>query len=140
MGIFDRFKKGNSKFISEEKHKSGKKNQLSMSKGTLKKLREYGINEKSKLKLEYFFYTDSEEKAKKLSNELQSKLGYSSQFGLAAKSNNAYIVTGWTKKIQMHSKTVEKWISDMCDLGFDHDSEFDGWGTNPEQIGEQATE
>jgi hypothetical protein len=28
---------------------------------------------------------------------------------------------------------VLDWTSRMCDVGREHDCEFDGWGTNPKQ-------
>jgi hypothetical protein len=43
------------------------------------------------------------------------------------------VITGWTEKIEMSDANVAAWTRGMCELGFKHDCEFDGWGTNPGQ-------
>ena len=42
-------------------------------------------------------------------------------------------ITGWTTPLEMSANLVLDWVDQMCNLGFEHDCEFDGWGTNPEQ-------
>jgi len=99
---------------------------------TLMRLYESKLSENSKLRLEYFFYTNSEEKAASLHQAL-IKRGYSGSYGYSASTNSIYIVTGWTVPIMMSRNTVIAWTETMCRIGFEHDAEFDGWGTNPEQ-------
>lgn len=60
-------------------------------------------------------------------------MGYESEFGQAAGDDKLQIVTGWSSPIQMATEAVVEWTRQMCDIGFKHDAEFDGWGTNPEQ-------
>lgn len=31
----------------------------------------------------------------------------------------------------MDTRLVVEWTKEMCRLGYSHDAEFDGWGTNP---------
>ncbi|MBW8183483.1 ribonuclease E inhibitor RraB [Shewanella nanhaiensis] len=128
FGIF----KSKKRFISEQQHKDNLDYQLSMSPQTVAQLREHGVTENKLLKLEYFFYTNASVKAKSLSEELSS-LGYSSEFGESANDDNIKVITGWTSPISMSTEAVMKWTSKMCHLGYSHDCEFDGWGTNPEQ-------
>ena len=119
-------------FQSEAQFKENLVRQVSMTSQTLALLYEYGVSEKSELKLEYFFYTNSEAKAKSLHEALVSK-GYSGKYSQSVSDDSIYVVTGWTAPIRMDKDSAVKWTAAMCKLGFDHDAEFDGWGTNPEQ-------
>ena len=130
--VFKLFKKKNSQFISENQHKDNLASQLNMSPQTVEQLRGIGINEDRELKLEYFFYTNATEKAEALSNEL-SGMGYSSEFGQSAHDKKVQIVTGWSSPLQMTTAKVLEWTESMCNAGFKHDCEFDGWGTTPKQ-------
>jgi len=67
------------------------------------------VTDDDRLKLEYFFNTDPPEKASALAGD------------------------GWTAAMTMSTDVVQSWARQMCDLGFKHDCEFDGWGTTPEQ-------
>ncbi len=98
---------------------------------TLEQLRQAGVTEDKELKLEYFFYTNSNEKAKELANEL-AKLNYTVEHKLAVDSKTEFIITGWTTKMKMTEDVVKKWTKEMCELGYKNDCDFDGWGTQPE--------
>ena len=130
--MFDIFKGKPKKFVSEQQHKDNLASQLSMSPQTIEQLRAYGVGEDKWLKLEYFFYTNSAEQAAELSKELDV-MGYSNQYGESAHDKNMQIITGWSTPISMATDTVVEWTASMCNIGFKHDCEFDGWGTNPEQ-------
>ncbi len=135
MGIFDFLSKTggeNKKFVSEISYEKNRANQVKMVPQTLGQLRDLGISDSKELKLEYFFYTDSNEKATILAEEL-NKLNYSVEYGQSAGDKKLFVVTGWTEKMKMDESTVVNWTKRMCETGFHHDCEFDGWGTNPEQ-------
>lgn len=119
-------------FHSETQFKENLVRQTTMTPQTLAQLYEYGVSEDSELKLEYFFYTNSEDKAASL-HEALVNLGYSGKYGQSASDESIYIVTGWTLPINMRRDSTVGWTESMCRLGFEHDAEFDGWGTNPEQ-------
>ena len=85
-----------------------------------------------KAKLEFFFYTNTSEKAAQLAEELKV-LSYDVDFGESQGDQNLLIITGWTTKIKMDEQTILKWTADMTKLGYKYDAEFDGWGTNPGQ-------
>ena len=119
-------------YHSETQFKENLTRQVSMTPQTLAQLYEHGISEDSELKLEYFFFTDSEDKAASLHESLAG-MGYSGEYGQSASDDAIYIVTGWTVPIKMDKESAVEWTAAMCKLGFDHDAEFDGWGTNPEQ-------
>jgi regulator of RNase E activity RraB len=134
MGLFKYFKgKGNiGIFVSELSFKTNRKMQLSMTPLTLNQLRNLGVIEEQELRLEYFFYTNTFEKAK-LFADVIGQLNYQVSYGQAAGNKKLYVITGWTSKMKMSNYTVGEWASQMCDLGYKFDCEFDGWGTTPNQ-------
>jgi len=120
------------RYWSAEAHRRNVENQVRMAPSTLTELGRYGVTSQSELKLEFFFYTDTTAKAASLAVDL-TQLGYQVQYGLAATDNGQAVVTGWTTPMPMSKENVVAWTRQMCNLGFDHDCEFDGWGTTPEQ-------
>jgi regulator of RNase E activity RraB len=118
-------------FVSKIDFTNNLKNQVEMAPLVLKHHRKEGVTENTELKLEFFFYTNSDEKAKKLADEL-AKLNYTAKYMLAVDSNTEFIITGWTTKIKMSDNVVKDWAKEMCELGYKYDCEFDGWGTQPE--------
>jgi regulator of RNase E activity RraB len=131
MSLFSFITKRTDRFLSDKDHRKNVKLQLSMTPQTLKQLHSYGVNDNSKLKLEFFFFTDQSEKAEKLKSALDDK-SYSIR-ELHLTENQHWIISGWTTQLQMDLDTILSWTKEMCDIGFEHDCEFDGWGTTPEQ-------
>ena len=134
MGFFNFFKTkcNNGKFVSEKAFSENCENQILMTPQTLSQLRELNVTEDKELKLEFFFYTNTADKAEQLALEIQ-KLNYSVQHGISAGDKNLYIITGWTDKMKMSNEVVKQWAKQMCELGYKFDCEFDGWGTEPDQ-------
>jgi hypothetical protein len=128
-----KFRKGKpKKFLSEKDHERNLASQISMTPQTVQQLREYDVTEDKSLKLEYFFYTNTPEKASALNSVLKN-MSYDSDFDQTSGDAKLQIVTGWTSPILMTEKTVVEWTEKMCNVGYEYDVEFDGWGTNPEQ-------
>ena len=121
-----------SPFQTDDAYIQNRDKQLAMAPQTVAQLRNYGVNDHSQLKLEYFFYTNAEGKAAALSQKL-SGMGYTGAHEHSAGDKRLFLVTGWTSRMKMDDQTVLDWTGRMCDLGREHDCEFDGWGTNPEQ-------
>ena len=120
------------RFVTEAAFQSNLDRQTSMSPETVAQLREYGVTADSELRLEYFFYTNTREKAQALAEVLEAKR-YRVGLGPSASDDSLTVVTGWTTPIIMDSENVVKWTEEMTRLGYAHDCEFDGWGTNPNQ-------
>ncbi len=118
--------------MDELSHKQNLASQTQMTPQTMSQLREHGVTDSSELRLEFFFYTDEQSKADDLLTAVKS-LEYSAEAGLSAGDDGLYLVTGWTTKIKMSTEEVLNWTKSMCKLGYEHDCEFDGWGTNPKQ-------
>jgi len=121
-----------SRYISEEQHKENLAAQLTTSPATVQQLQAFGIAEGRSVKLEYFFYTNAEEKAEALSHDLAA-MGYHVEFESSDNPKKIRIVAGASAPVQMANEQVLEWTETMCNLGYKHDCEFDGWGLNPEQ-------
>ena len=134
MGLFDFFRprpQSGGRYITEQQFKDNSAKQMQYTPQTLMQLRKIGVNAGNELKLEYFFYTNSLEKAKAFSKEI-AKLGYTTKYGESQGVKNEFVVTGWTSKMKMDDKTVLSWTQMMCNLGYKFDCDFDGWGTSPD--------
>ncbi len=134
MGFFDflKPKQNTTRFITETVFQEKRDKQLQMTPQLIEELRKLGVKAENELKLEYFFYTNTAEKAKNLATEIE-KLGYEGEHGVSASSVQLFVITGWTTKIQMSDATLLDWTREMCELGFKFDAVFDGWGTYPNQ-------
>ena len=133
MGLFNFFKNNESKkFVNEQDFNKNLSKQLQMTPMTMEQLRKINISEDKELKLEFFFYTNTLEKANNLELEL-NKINYQVESRQSASNKKEYIVTGWTTKMKMTDEIVKRWTKEMCEIGFKYDCDFDGWGTSPEQ-------
>lgn len=120
------------RFVSDLQYRENVEKQCAMSPATLAQLRQHGVTEDTELRLEFFFYTNAIPKMESLVNDLMG-IGYEVECGESAAADGTYIVTGWTSKMRMSDDVVKAWTEKMCQIGFNHDTEFDGWGTIPEQ-------
>ncbi len=132
MSILDLFRKQPKRFITEAGHQKNLAFHLKTSPQTVEQLRSFGVTDDSHLKLEFFFYTNTIEKAQGLAEKLEAQ-NYVVEYGESAGNKKIQIITGWTTPIQMTTEKVLEWTGLMCNLGYEHDCEFDGWGTNPKQ-------
>jgi len=137
MGLFSalfgsKSRGGDGRFRSDAAYAKNRSHQLLMTPQTMTQLRNYGVTDESQLKLEYFFYTNAKEKAELLARKL-TDLGYTGGYDQSATNKKELVINGWTSPIKMTDQTVLDWTASMCDLGREHDCDFDGWGTNPQQ-------
>jgi regulator of RNase E activity RraB len=133
MGLFSFFgKKDSIQFVSGEAFEEKSAIQLNMLPVLMGKLRELNVDEDRELMLEFFFYTNTHQKAITFAQEL-SNLNYQVKYGVSEGDKKLFIITGWTIKIKMKDAIVATWIRQMCSLGYKFDCEFDGWGTIPDQ-------
>lgn len=132
MGLFNFFK-GDNRFVTEKQYNDNVSRQKKMNAQTIEQLNKYGVTDSSELKLEFFFYTNEQDKASNLAIELK-KLNYEiEKADTAAGDKKQWVVSGWSTKMKTDLTTVTKWTTEMCKLGFDHDCDFDGWGTLPDR-------
>ena len=123
---------GNERFQTDDAYARNRAGQTTMTPQTVAELRKYGVTDQSRLKLEYFFYTNTEAKAAALAQRL-SEIGYAGRYDHSASNRNQFVVTGWTSPMKIDDQTVLAWTLRMCETGCDFDCEFDGWGTDPGQ-------
>jgi hypothetical protein len=120
------------RFQSDDAYAQSRAKQLTMTPQTIAQLRKYEVTDRTQLRLEYFFYTNTKEKAAALAGKLAG-MGYTAGSDHSASDKKRFVVTGWTSPMKMDDQTVLDWTGRMCDVGHEHDCEFDGWGTNPKQ-------
>lgn len=125
-------KKKSSRFIDQAAFERNLASQTAMAPQTVEQLRGLGVGPDAVLRLEYFFYAASREAGDALASVLRAR-GYSSDCAPAADGSRTFCISGWSHPLRMEEATVVRWAADMCRLGFDHDCEFDGWGTTPHQ-------
>ena len=79
--------------------------------------------------VEFFFYSDEEDKANNLAIEL-SKLGYE-VYGVHPPlyEGGQWSVTGLTLPMKLEDEDFNNWSKQMVQLGYECDCKFDGWGT-----------
>jgi|SRR5690554_3097353 len=119
------FKK--SQFVSEEDYEGNLQSQNFKISRTLGVMSEFNLKAKEKLEIDFFFYTDTSEKAQKLSEELK-KLDLEVSWYELVNNRNLYSVIGWTDKIENDEELLIYWSKFMCQLGYKFDCNFDGWG------------
>jgi regulator of RNase E activity RraB len=128
MSIFKFSKREPKTFVTQASFEENVKNQLTMTPKTLEQLRSHGITDEKSLSLEIFFYTNTKDKAEKLSEEL-NQMKYQTTAEISAYDKKQFCIRGWTEKIKMEEAVLIEWTKKMCELGYAHDCEFDGWGT-----------
>ena len=134
MGLLDflKPKSKNGQFVSETTFNNIRDEQKHMTVQTMDQLRKLDLAEDEELRLEFFFYTNTLDKAAQFAAELE-KLNYKVKYGVSEGDKYLFIITGWTTKMKMTDQVVRKWTNKMCEIGYRFDCDFDGWGTNPGQ-------
>ena len=132
MGLFDRFKKKDSgRFVPEDEYRRNLASQKTMTPKTMDQLRKLGVGPERRLKVELFFYSNTLAKAEALAQTLRA-MNYEVD-ALPTAKGVEFLTTGWTTPISMTDSDMLEWTERMCEIGYQHDCEFDGWGTTPDQ-------
>ncbi len=127
------FRKGKqSRLIDRDSFERNLASQTAMAPQTVAQLQNAGMRPKANLRLEYFFYAASSSNGEDLARDLKAK-GYSAECRRSADGSSLYCITGWTVPFPIDETSTVEWTEEMCRLGYHHDCEFDGWGTNPIQ-------
>ena len=121
-------------FVTEAAFEENLKRQLAMTPQTLAQLRKHGVGPSAARRLEYFFYSNSNDKASALAAELAAR-GWTVESRPSGGGSKTFVITGWTSPIVMGNDLVLRWTKEMVEQGYKHDCEFDGWGTS---VGQEA--
>ncbi|MBE8724401.1 ribonuclease E inhibitor RraB [Flavobacterium hungaricum] len=119
-------KKQKQQFVSETDFTANQGIQFRTAIEALVTLRDAGVEEEDALKIEYFFYTNTLEKAQKLEQEIQ-KMNYTVNHTAASHDKRLFVISGSTTAIKMMHETLSKWVGEMCELGYEHDCSFENW-------------
>lgn len=134
MGLLSIFSGGPRRFVGRDAFNRNLLKHLQTTPQTLTQLRQHGITPERALEIEFFFYTNSGAKAAMLAAEL-ARRGYKVESQRTASGEEPlHIITGWTTRMPMEKAALVAWTKDMCEAGFECDCEFDGWGTNADQV------
>ncbi|OMQ12948.1 ribonuclease E inhibitor RraB [[Flexibacter] sp. ATCC 35103] len=98
---------------------------------SLVSLRDAEIEEEDELRIDYFFYADTLQKAQALETEIQKK-GFTANVETAMHDKNLFIISGKTEKIKMMHESLSKWVTEMSELGYENDCIFDSWSIDSE--------
>jgi len=99
---------------------------LEMQKLLVKQVLKFFPEESKPSQVDFFFYTDSEDKAVALSKELK-KISY--EVHVSQTKRGEWAICGCTNEMEIKNGVIEKWAEQMCTMGFKNDCRFDGWGT-----------
>ncbi len=131
MGLFS-FIKYNKRFVSEKLLQENIRSQHAMNEETLFEFNEYGIDKNSERKLEFFFVSNDKLKLEQLKAALVF-LNYKElilEKDMQSKKN--WVLFGETNPIKMEIYTINNWTKSLCEVGFEYDCNFDGWGAKLE--------
>lgn len=118
--------KKHKRLVSENDFNASQAKHLRYATESLVSLRDAAVEEDHEFKIDYFFYSDTLEKAQRLEDEIK-KIGYIVNFGPAQQDKNLFVISGRTKKIKMMHESLSKWVSEMCELGYKNDCNFENW-------------
>lgn len=132
MSIFDYFRKPK-RYVDKEEVDESVSMQRTLNAAVLDNLNIFDVDDETELRVEFFFYTDTQDKASNLAIEL-NKLNYNVEtVDTSAADASRWLVSGWTPPMNMSLESLSAWSERMCQLGFENDCKFDGWGTFPDQ-------
>ena len=132
MGISGYYKPKDTRYVTEEAFEANSSKQVEAVSTVLGVLRKHSLSDTNLRSLEFFFYTNTMEKAKLLAEELQKK-EYSVAYRKSGYNKKQFVITGWTRKISIEDSALAVWAKEMCEVGYKYDCEFDGWGTDIDQ-------
>jgi len=123
---------GVDRYVSADAFMENLSRQVTLTPRSVAHLRQHGVTEQSWQKLLFYFYTDTMEKAVALAWVLRQK-GYAVAHGPDPRKRSSFRISGWTTPLLMTEPIVAEWAKEMIQLGFEHDCQFDTWGTLPPQ-------
>lgn len=115
------------KFVSEEQHQDHLKKLQAINARMLSDLDQYGVNDNSALSLNFYFVTDDSIKAQQLSEELEKSSYHANTIHSSPKDHSLWVLTGNSASVSMDSASLNDWTTSICELGYKHDCEFQGW-------------
>jgi len=129
MSFVNSFRNHLYRFFSKKEKDENLGMQQFLNKKVLELRKKFGGNANVFQRVEFFFYSDQEDKANNLAIEL-SKLGYEVySVNPPAYKDQQWSVIGCTSPIDLREDELTNWSTQMIELGYQCDCKFDGWGT-----------
>lgn len=113
-------------FRSEMQHLTNKVDHLTKNTEQLEEIRAQGLPESSECSLDLAFVTNTNEKARRLVEELV-KSGYKCEFSDQREGDRDIVIYGQAFGIKMNAEFLTAWTDGLCDLAAKHDCEFCAW-------------
>ncbi|RWW91791.1 ribonuclease E inhibitor RraB [Flavobacterium cerinum] len=115
-----------SQYITKESNNENIVEQKEMNGHTFSILIDKRYKEFEEVQLDFYFYSDDPVKLEKLAENLSSK-GYEMDVVEESSSENEFVLDGTSIAINLSIENLNKWTTEMCNLGLSHDCEFSGW-------------
>lgn len=93
-------------------------------------LRWLNVEPGDQLKLEFFFDAKNKTDAQKLEAYLKTNFDYE-LYGIH-EFKGLWSVNGCTGSQPILTEFIQKWSEQMCEVAYQFNCEFDGWGTSPD--------
>src|SRR5258706_14867358 len=123
---FNSFRQHLYRFFGKNEYEDSKEMQKTLNNKVLGLFEDYG-GKRELMSVEFFFYTDTGDKANNLAIEL-SAMQYE-VYGVNKEDDNRFSVIGCTCPLKMDDESLTTWSERMCEIGYNHECKFDGWGT-----------
>lgn len=117
----------NKQVVNEEQFENGKDIQEASVPIIMNIMRGLGDGSPEELVLEFYFYTDENEKAENMAEAL-SKFGYDVQIDDTGRPGLCFLISGQTIPMPNEDEVIESWAKKMNEIGYIHDCQFGGWG------------
>jgi len=114
-------------FVSEERHRDHLDKMNEINARMLSDLGKYGVHDNSALSLNFYFVTDDSLKALGLAAELENTGYHTNPVHASPKDHTLWVITGNVASVSMDSSALNQWASSICEVGYKHDCEFQGW-------------
>ena len=129
MSIFNSFRQHLYRFYTTKERDEAMSVQPALNSRVFQLMKRFGGKSDSTQPVEFFFYSDEEDKANNLAIEL-SRMGYE-VYGVYQPESGytQWAVIGCTPPMKLCGKQFDDWTMQMAQKGFESDCKFDGWGT-----------
>jgi len=120
---FLKFEKKN--FIDENEYENIREEQIQISQQKIEEYLKFNIDVNKTFKVEYFFITNTKNKAEKFYIEIK-KLNYTAQYFFSP-VEKIFLIAGLSPIMNVSDDVIIDWTKEMCEFGYNYDSKFDGW-------------
>jgi regulator of RNase E activity RraB len=129
MPSFNSFRQHLYRFFSKKDRDESLGMQSFLNKKVLELGKKFGAKENAFQSVEFFFYSDEEDKANNLVIEL-ARLGYEVYAVYPPElEDQQWSVIGCTIPMNLQEGELTNWSEQMVKLGYECDCKFDGWGS-----------